>query len=76
VELGPANILSNVLLLGMVLTEAVQQRVPVEQQEQVKQGTPTRRITTPDDVAAAIVFLGSQANRQITGEIIRMTGGR
>jgi len=76
VELGPANILSNVLLLGMVLTESVRQRVPAEQQEQVKQGTPTRRITTPDDVAAAIVFLGSRANRQITGEIIRVTGGQ
>jgi 3-oxoacyl-[acyl-carrier protein] reductase len=76
VELGPANILSNVLMPGMVMTEEVRQRVPTEQLEQVKQHTPTRQITTPEDVAAAIVFLGSQANRQITGEIIRITGGR
>jgi NAD(P)-dependent dehydrogenase (short-subunit alcohol dehydrogenase family) len=76
VELGPANILSNVLMPGMVMTEQVRQRVPAEQLEQVKQHTPTRQITTTEDVAVAIVFLGSQANRQITGELIRITGGR
>jgi hypothetical protein len=27
-------------------------------------------------IAALIVFLGSPVNRQITGEIIRITGGR
>jgi NAD(P)-dependent dehydrogenase (short-subunit alcohol dehydrogenase family) len=75
-ELGPANILSNVLMPGMVMTEQVQQRVPAEHLEQVKQHTPTRQITMMEDVATAIVFLGSQANRQITGEIIRITGGR
>ena len=36
VELGPANILSNVLMLGMVLTEQVQQHASAEQQEQVQ----------------------------------------
>ena len=32
--------------------------------------------TPAEDIAAAIVFLGSPANRQITGEVIRITGGR
>jgi NAD(P)-dependent dehydrogenase (short-subunit alcohol dehydrogenase family) len=76
IELGPANILSNVLMPGMVLTEDIQERVPDEHKEQVRQHTPTRQLTTPEDVAAAIVFLGSLANRQITGEVIRITGGR
>jgi NAD(P)-dependent dehydrogenase (short-subunit alcohol dehydrogenase family) len=76
VELGPANILSNVVMPGMVLTERIQQHVPAEHKNQVKEHTPTRRITTPGDVAALIVFLGSRANQQITGEIIRVTGGR
>ena len=31
---------------------------------------------SPEDVAAAIVFLGSPINRQITGEVIHLTGGR
>jgi NAD(P)-dependent dehydrogenase (short-subunit alcohol dehydrogenase family) len=76
VELGPANILSNVVMPAMVLTEKIQQRVPAEHKEQVKEHTPTRRLTTPEDVARLIVFLGSRANQQITGEIVRITGGR
>jgi 3-oxoacyl-[acyl-carrier protein] reductase len=76
VELGPANILSNILSLGHVQTETNQQHIPADQQEQIRQHTPTRRLVTPEDVAAAIVFLGSPVNRQITGEIIHMTGGR
>lgn len=76
VELGPANILSNVVMPAMVLTESVQERVPPEHKDQVKEHTPSRRLTTPEDVARLIVFLGSQANQQITGEIIRVTGGR
>jgi 3-oxoacyl-[acyl-carrier protein] reductase len=50
--------------------------VPDEYKEHVKEHTPTRRLTTPEDVARLIVFLGSQANQQITGEVIRVTGGR
>jgi NAD(P)-dependent dehydrogenase (short-subunit alcohol dehydrogenase family) len=33
-------------------------------------------LITPEDVAMAIVFLASKANRQITGETVRVTGGR
>jgi NAD(P)-dependent dehydrogenase (short-subunit alcohol dehydrogenase family) len=76
VELGPANIVSNVVMPGFVLTERNQQGVPLEYQEQIIQHTPTRQLTTPEDVAALIVFLGSRVNRQVTGEIIRITGGR
>jgi len=76
VELGPANILSNVVMPGFILTESNQQRVPAEQQKQIRDHTPTRQLVTPQDVAAAIVFLGSRANKQITGETLRVTGGR
>lgn len=76
VELGPANILSNVVMPGFVLTEGNQQHVPAEYQEQIKKNTPTRQLVTPEDLANVIVFLGSQANKQIIGEVIRVTGGR
>ena len=76
VELGPANILSNVVMPGFVLTEGNQQRVPAQYQDQIREHTPTRQLVTPEDLANVIVFLGSQANRQITGEVIRVTGGR
>ncbi|MCA9875744.1 MAG: SDR family oxidoreductase [Anaerolineales bacterium] len=76
VELGPANILSNVVMPGAVMTERTEHNLTPEQKEQIKQTMPTRRLITPEDVAAFIVFLGSPVNRQITGEIIRITGGR
>ena len=76
VELGAANILSNVVMPGFVLTEHNQQRVPAANQEQIKQHLPTHRLPVPEDIAAVIVFLGSPVNQQITGQIVRVTGGR
>lgn len=76
VELGPANILSNVVMPGAVMTERTLQHMPDEQREQIRQHLPTRQLLTPEDVAALIVFLGSPVNRQIIGETIRITGGR
>jgi 3-oxoacyl-[acyl-carrier protein] reductase len=75
-ELGPANILSNVVMPGVVMTERTQAHISAEQREQIKQHMPTRQLITPEDVAAVILFLGSPVNRQIIGEIIRVTGGR
>ncbi len=76
VELGPANILSNVVMPGAVMTERTEKNIPAEQREQLRQHLPTRQLIAPEDVAAVIVFLGSPVNRQIIGEIIRVTGGR
>jgi 3-oxoacyl-[acyl-carrier protein] reductase len=75
-ELGPANIVSNVVMPGAVMTERTAKNIPAEQKEQIRQHMPTHQLITPEDVAAVIVFLGSPANRQIIGEIIRVTGGR
>lgn len=75
-ELGPANILSNIVMPGPIMTERNLRQIPAETREQIRQQTPTRQMITPEDVAVAIVFLGSQANRQITGETVRVTGGR
>jgi NAD(P)-dependent dehydrogenase (short-subunit alcohol dehydrogenase family) len=76
IELGPANILSNVVMPGAVMTERTQEHISPEQREQIKQSMATRQLMTPEDVGAIIVFLGSPVNRQITGEVIRITGGR
>ena len=75
-ELGPANIVSNVVMPGAVMTERTASNIPAEQKEQIRQHMPTRQLITPEDVATVIVFLGSPVNRQIIGEIIRVTGGR
>jgi 3-oxoacyl-[acyl-carrier protein] reductase len=76
VELGPAGILSNVVMPGAVMTERTSQHISPDQRQQIEAHLPTRHVITPEDVAALIVFLGSPVNQQITGEIVRITGGR
>lgn len=75
VELAEAGILSNVVMPGFTLTEANFEEFPQEVRDHVAEMTPTNRLTTPEDVAALVVFLGSEANGHINGEAIRVTGG-
>jgi NAD(P)-dependent dehydrogenase (short-subunit alcohol dehydrogenase family) len=74
-ELGPVGILSNVVLPGFTLTEKNQRLLPQAMREAVARQTPTGRLTTPEDVAALIVFLGSAANGHVNGEFVRVNGG-
>jgi NAD(P)-dependent dehydrogenase (short-subunit alcohol dehydrogenase family) len=74
-EMGPFNILTNVVMPGLTLSERAMHDTPINVREQVARITPTRRLTMPEDVAALILFLGSAANRQINGERIRVSGG-
>lgn len=47
-----------------------------DQIEHVTRQTPLRRLTTPDDVAAAVVWLSSPtAARQVTGQVVAVGGG-
>lgn len=74
-ELAPAGILTNVVMPGMTLTQRAHRILPRHIRKQVANQTPTGRLTTPEDVAATVVFLGSGANGHVNGEIIRVTGG-
>ena len=74
-ELASLGILSNAVLPGFTLTERNGALFPAEMRNRVAQQTPTGRLTTPDDVAALILFLGSAANGHVNGELIRCTGG-
>jgi NAD(P)-dependent dehydrogenase (short-subunit alcohol dehydrogenase family) len=74
-ELGAAGILSNVVMPGMVLTEKNIEQVPQSDREAIAEQTPSKRITTPEDVANLVVFLGSETNSNINGAVIPVTGG-
>jgi NAD(P)-dependent dehydrogenase (short-subunit alcohol dehydrogenase family) len=47
---------------GFTVTEDNLARFPDEVREQVRERTPSGRLSAPEDVAAAVVFLGSPAN--------------
>lgn len=74
-ELGPAGILANVVVPGFTLTERNLQNMPQHLRDLAAQQTPTGRLSTPEDVAPTIVFLGSAANSQITGVLVHTSGG-
>ena len=41
----------------------------------IEDGTPLKRIGQPEDIAAAVVYLASQAGAYVTGKIIEVDGG-
>jgi len=70
-ELGPAGIFINVVAAGFTMTERNLERFPVEMRDRVASQTPTRRLSAPEDVAPIVMFLASNANTNISGEIVR-----
>lgn len=75
-ELGPAGILVNAVMPGATRTESVLEQIPLDVLERQGRRLPLGRVPHAAEVAAAIAFLASDANRVITGEIIRASGGR
>ena len=76
VELGPHNVRINCVAPGVIRTDfarALWDNPKIA--KAVEAGTPLGRIGEPDDVAGAIVFLGSPAARYITGQKIVVDGG-
>jgi len=71
-ELGPNGILVNVLMSGTVVSET--RARPAWMIDQMKRAAATGRMTEPDEVARAAVFLGSPGNGHITGEALRCDG--
>ena len=58
-----------------ILTAGNQQRIPAAVQAELAEFHPLKRLGTPDDVAAAAVFLASDAAAWITGLVVNVTGG-
>jgi 3-oxoacyl-[acyl-carrier protein] reductase len=81
-ELGPFGIRANMVIPGFIDTERryaewypeFQQRPPGAP-EQVKE-IPLRRLGRSEDIADACVFLASDASSYVTGDTIRVMGGR
>jgi 3-oxoacyl-[acyl-carrier protein] reductase len=70
-DAGADGVLTNVLAVGFTRTDRNQDRFPPELFDRAGALTPQRRTSTADDVARAVLWLGSDANSSITGEVIR-----
>lgn len=74
-ELGPAGILVNTVMPGLTATDRIALVAP-EVRRRVEENSPIRRVLSPGDVANVIAFLSSSRIGGMTGEIVRVSGGR
>ena len=73
-EVARAGITVNALCPGYIETEALASMDP-ETRKQRAAMIPMRRFGQPDEVAAAVAFLASDAAAYITGSVIKIDGG-
>jgi 3-oxoacyl-[acyl-carrier protein] reductase len=81
-ELGPFGIRANMIMPGFIDTERRYaewypefKKAPPGSPEQLKQ-IPLGRLGQPEDIADACVFLASDASAYVTGDTLRVMGGR
>jgi NAD(P)-dependent dehydrogenase (short-subunit alcohol dehydrogenase family) len=74
-DLGRDGVLVNTVMPGTVLVDGHHRSVPDGELPALAAAQPIGRLPTGDDVARAVLFLGSSANGSISGEIVRVTGG-
>ncbi len=73
-ELGSRSITANVVAPGYVATDMTSE-LPEARREEILGSIPLRRQASPEDVAAAVTFLASEAAGYITGAVLPVDGG-
>lgn len=76
-EQGKFNITANAIAPGFIETELVR-ALPTYAalRDAAIKSNPVRRVGSPDDVAAAVLYLASERAGYITGETLHVSGGR
>ena len=79
-ELGPWNVTANAVAPGFVLSNPATKRqweaLGDEGQRRLVEGVALRRLGTPEDVANGVLFFASPLAAWVTGETLRIDGGR
>lgn len=73
-EVASRNITVNTVAPGFIETDMTRE-LSEQQANSLLQQIPSGRLGTPDDVAAAVVYLASDAAAYVTGETLNINGG-
>lgn len=73
-ELGSRNIRTNVIAPGFIETEMTE-KLDEKVVDGWRQAIPLKRGGSPEDIANACVFLGSELSSYITGQVLHVDGG-
>ncbi len=74
-ELAKFNVTVNGVEPGMIATSAMENLGGTETRMALEKRVPLKRLGTPQDIAAAMVFLASDAASYITGQTLVVDGG-
>jgi 3-oxoacyl-[acyl-carrier protein] reductase len=74
-QAGPFGVRVNCVAPETILTERNLERIPEAQRSQLVDAHPLKRLGTPEDVAAAALFLASEGAAWITGVVLDVAGG-
>ncbi|MEV4636640.1 SDR family NAD(P)-dependent oxidoreductase [Actinoplanes sp. NPDC049548] len=75
-DASPDGVLVNVVCPGLTRTERALTKLPAEVREHEARRTASGRLSDPDEVARVVTFVCSDANGNMTGEVLTVAGGR
>jgi len=73
-ELAARGVTANAVAPGFIDTEMTK-KLPEDIRAKLREAIPLSRLGSPEDVAAAVVFLASPESDYITGQVINVNGG-
>jgi 3-oxoacyl-[acyl-carrier protein] reductase len=74
-ELGPKGITCNMVTGGLLSTTDASSATPEAVFDQIAAATPLRKVTTPEDLAGAVLFFANPWADAVTGQQIVVDGG-
>jgi 3-oxoacyl-[acyl-carrier protein] reductase len=74
-EFGRHGVTANIVAPGMIDTVRDWKQYPGVDAERRRQQIPVGRLGTPDDIAAACVYLASEAGGYVNGQTLHLNGG-
>lgn len=74
-ELGPDGIAVNMISGGLLRTTDASAVTPDAVFDLIEEGTPLKKVTTPEELADAVLFFASPWSRAVTGQNLIVDGG-